>query len=63
MIENKRGLIEGGMYLPEKMNEIIKQIKTMNLRLKQYGILDKDMVLRSFYVQFKIKFDQLLFDI
>ena len=49
--------------MPEKMNEIIKQIKTMNLRLQQYGIMDKDMVESSFYVQFKIKFDQLLFDI
>ena len=63
MLEHKKRLIVGGMYQPDSMNTIIRQIKTMNLRLAQYDILDKPMVDRSFYVQLQIKFDKLLFDI
>ena len=49
MVQNKKKAVEEGMYLPDKLNEIIGDIKTMNLRLRQYSIMDKDMIESSFY--------------
>lgn len=51
------------MYLPDKMNEIIREIKTLNYRLLAYQIIDKDIVNSAFYNQFKLLYDNLLFDI
>lgn len=51
------------MYLPDRMHEVITEIKTINYRLQAYQLIDKDIVDSSFYNQFKILYDALLFDI
>ena len=45
------------------MNKVIKEIKTLNYRLMKLGLLEDFMVSGSFYNQFKILYDNLLFDI
>jgi hypothetical protein len=63
VVINKAKLITGGMYLPEKMHEIITEIKTLNLRFVKLG-LTKDVVIDSaFYAQFKLLYNDLLFNI
>ena len=45
------------------MNKVIKEIKTLNYRLMKLGLLEDFMVSGTFYNQFKILYDNLLFDI
>lgn len=63
MIANKKTLIVDGMYLPDKMKEIMKDIKTVNFRVTGYEITKDDIISSSFYNQYKILYDNLLFDI
>lgn len=63
MIANKKMLIVDGMYLPDKMKAIMTDIKTVNFRVTGYEITNNDIISSSFYNQYKILYDNLLFDI
>ena len=63
MVKNKRYLVVGGMYLPNKLHAVIEDIKTLNYRLRLYDLKEDDMIQTSFYNEVKLLYDNLLYDV